>query len=1055
MRQQLLFWNTVFLLCVSLTYAQQKRNITGVVQDETGLELPGASVVIKGTTAGTTTDLNGKFTLEVEDKDHIVVSFIGYKNSEKAVQKTIDFTFVLTPEQASLDEVVITALGISKAEKKIGYATQNIDVKKVQEVATPNMGSLLSGQVAGLQVSNPPGMLQAPKFSLRGKDPLIVIDGIPVTTDFYDVSPEDIANINVLKGTSASVLYGSLGRNGAIMITTKNAKTEGISVEVSQNTMISAGYTLFPKTQNEYGSGSNGKYEFWDGKDGGISDGDMIWGPKFEPGVNIAQWNSPIRDKQTGSVIPWYGNVEGTQYDDKSRYERVPIAWEYHDNLKEFMETGIISRTNFAVSNKSAKGSYRLGGDFSYNKDRVPNTSMYRGSLNFKSTTYLTDKLTLDSKLSYSRVHAPNVPNYEYNPSGHMYTILIWMGDDVNGRDLKNNLWTPGMEGYKQASYNYAWYNNPWFGSEYFKRIWNKDVTNAQLSLSYQATEDLVLQGRASMISTNNNTELQSPKSYFNYSTSREGGYSLEQNDRLDIDYDFLAMYSKTITDNFGININAGAASRYYRLTNSFAAADGLTVPGVHNLGNSKGPVTATNYLEKKAVNSVYGTIEFDLYNAFFLSFAGRNDWSSALAKSQRSYFYPSASLSVVVSNLVEMPEQIDYLKLYTSWANVSSDLTPYQLQSTYSPVNPSFNGNQMVEYPNAVLNPYLLPEKSKTYEVGLSSAFYKKRLNVDVTYYRVLDSNFIIDYPVSEASGFNNMKVNGNEYTTNGWEISLTGAVVKNDNFQWNSAINWSARTRRLTKIHEDAERFGDLRLNDRVDSYYGVDWMKSPDGKVILDEKTGMPTANKQAAYLGHKDPKWTLGWNNSFKYKNWGLNIGIDGIWGGVMRSEVVEKMWWGGKHPESVRYRDEEYSTGNPVFVPSGVNLVSGELVTDVQGNVISDTRVFKEHTGAVNWQSWAQNYPYRARVTEKESKLFANVFDRTYFKLRTLSLSYDFTPMIKSKKITQLSASLTGYNLLMWKKSKGLYSDPDYDTANKNDIQDPSTRWIGLGLNVKF
>lgn len=1055
MRQKLLFWNTVFLLCVSLTYAQQKRNITGVVQDETGVELPGASVVIKGTTAGTTTDLNGQFTLEVEEKDIVVVSFIGYRNSEKSVLKTVDFTFKLVPEQAALDEVVITALGISKAEKKIGYATQNIDVKKVQEVATPNMGSLLSGQVAGLQVSNPPGMLQAPKFSLRGKDPLIVIDGIPVTTDFYDVSPEDIANINVLKGTSASVLYGSLGRNGAIMITTKNAKTEGITVEVSQNLMMSAGYTLFPKTQHEYGSGSNGKYEFWDGKDGGISDGDMIWGPKFEPGVKIAQWNSPIRDKQTGSVIPWYGNVEGTQYDDKSRYERVPITWEYHDNLKDFMETGIISRTNFAVSNKTQKGSYRLGGDFSYNKDRVPNTSMYRGSLNFKSTTYLTDKLTLDSKLSYSRVHAPNVPNYDYNPSGHMYTILIWMGDDVNGRDLKNNLWTPGMEGYKQASYNYAWYNNPWFGSEYFKRIWNKDVTNAQLSLSYQATEDLVLQGRASMISTNNNTELQSPKSYFNYSTSREGGYSLEKNDRLDIDYDFLAMYSKNITDNFAINVNAGAASRYYRLTNSYAAADGLTVPGVHNLGNSKGPVTATNYLEKKAVNSVYGTVEFDLYNAFFLSFAGRNDWSSALAKSQRSYFYPSASLSVVVSNLVEMPEQIDYLKLYTSWANVSSDLTPYQLQSTYSPINPSFNGNQMVEYPNAILNPYLLPEKSKTYEVGLSSAFYKKRLNMDVTYYCVLDSNFIIDYPVSEASGFNNMKVNGNEYTTNGWEISLTGAVVKNDNFQWNSAINWSARTRKLTKIHEDAEKFGDLRLNDRVDSYYGTEWMKSPDGKVILDEKTGMPTANKQATYLGHKDPKWTLGWNNSFKYKNWGLNIGIDGIWGGVMRSEVVEKMWWGGKHPESVRYRDEEYSTGNPVFIPSGVNLVSGELVTDVQGNVISDTRVFKEHTGAVNWQSWAQNYPYRARVTEKESKLFANVFDRTYFKLRTLSLSYDFTPMIKSEKITQLSASLTGYNLLMWKKSKGLYSDPDYDTANKNDIQDPSTRWIGLGLNVKF
>ncbi len=1055
MRQNLLFWSAMFSLCATLSYAQNKRNVTGIVKDEVGLELPGASVVIKGSNIGTITDLDGKFLIEVEDKDILVVSFIGYKSNEKPVQKATNITIVLAPEQSSLDEVVITALGISKAEKKIGYATQSVNVNKIQEVATPNMGSLLSGQVAGLQVSNPPGMLQSPKFSLRGKNPLVVIDGIPITTDFYDVSPDNIANINVLKGTSASVLYGSLGRNGAIMITTKNAKSEGVNVEVSQNTMVSAGYTNLPKTQHEYGSGSNGKYEFWDGKDGGISDGDMTWGPKFDANTKIAQWNSPIRDKQTGAVIPWYGNVEGTQYNDRSRYERVPIAWEFHDNLKDFLETGIISRTNFAVSNKSEKGSYRLSGDYTYNKDRVPNTSMQRANLDFKSTTNITDKLTLNSKLSYSRIYAPNVPNYDYNPSGHMYTILIWMGDDVNGKDLKNNLWVPGMEGFKQANYNYAWYNNPWFGAEYFKRIWNKDVANAQLNLNYQATEDLVLQARASMISTNNNTELQSPKSYFNYSTSREGGFSLDKKERLDIDYDILAMYNKNITDDFAINVNAGAASRYYRIANSYSAADGLTVPGVHNLGNSKGQVTATNYLEKKVVNSVYGTVEFDLYNAFFLSFAARNDWSSALEKSNRSYFYPSASLSVVLSNLINMPKQVDYLKLYTSWANVSSDLTPYQLQSAYSTLSSSFNGNQIVEYPNSILNPYLLPEKSKTYEVGLSSALYQKRLSLDVTYYKILDSNFIIDYPVSEASGFNNMKVNGNEYTTNGWEITLAGGIIKNTNFQWDSQINWSAKTRRLTKIHEDAEKFGDLRLNDRVDSYYGTEWMKSPDGKVILDEKTGMPTANKQATYLGHRDPKWTLGWNNSFKYKNWGLNVGIDGIWGGVMRSEVVEKMWWGGKHPESVLYRDQEYSSGNAVFIPSGVNLVSGELITDVQGNVVSDTRVFKEHTGAVNWQSWAQNYPYRARVTEKESKLFANVFDRTYFKLRTVTLSYDFTPMIKSKTISQLSASLTGYNLLMWKKSKGLYSDPDYDTANINDIQDPSTRWIGLGLNIKF
>lgn len=1055
MRQKTTYWSILFLFVFTLGYAQDKHKATGIVLDELGLGLPGATISLKGTLEGVGTDLEGKFSIDVTNKDVLVISFIGYASKEIPVGAQKEFKVELAQDVAALDEVVITALGISKAEKKIGYSTQAVDITKIQEVAAPNVGSLLTGQIAGLQVSNPPGLMQAPKFSLRGKNPLIVIDGIPIETDLYDVAPEDIANINVLKGTSAAVLYGSRGRNGAIMITTKNAKIEGVEVTVSQNTMVSAGFTVYPKTQTEYGSGSNGKYEFWDGKDGGISDGDMTWGPKLGTGAKIAQWNSPIRDKVTGEVRPWYGNVEGTAYNDKSRYERVPIDWNYHDNLGDFLESGIISRTNFAVSSKGEKSSYRLSGEFTYNKDKVPNTSLYRGNFSFKSSTNLTEKLKLDAKLSYGRMYAPNIPNYDYNPSGHMYTILIWMGNDVNGKDLKNNMWVPGMEGYKQANYNYAWYNNPWFGSEYFKQIWNKDVVNGQVSLSYQATEDLILQGRASAVISNDAKEINSPKSYFNYSASREGGYNLTQNDEMNIDYDFLAMYNKELTSFLGLNVMGGASSRYNQKNYNYTSTDGLTVPGVYNLGNSTGPVSAQNKVYKKAVNSVYGSVELDVYNAFFLTFSGRNDWSSALAKQNRSYFYPSTSLSFVVSNLIELPQQIDYLKLFASWANVSSDLDPYQLQAAYSPLTPPFNGNQMVEYPSSILNPNLLPEKSKSFELGLSSAFFKNRLTFDLTYYRVLDSNFLIQFPVSDASGFEDMLVNGNEYTTNGWEISATGSIIKNDNFQWNSMVNWSTKERRLTQIYNDAEKYGDMRLNDRADAYYGTDWMKSPDGKVILDAETGMPTANKQPTKLGHLDPKWVLGWNNTFKYKEWSLNVGIDGIWGGVMRSEVSEKMWWGGKHPNSTAYRDAEYANGGPVYVPDGVNVVSGELITDVNGNTVTDTRVFQTHTGAVSWQSWAQNYPYRARVTEKESKTFANVFDRTYFKLRTLALSYDFTPMLKTKKITQLSATLTGYNLLIWKKSKGLYSDPDYDTSGKNDIQDPSTRWIGLGLNAKF
>ncbi|MHC5310868.1 SusC/RagA family TonB-linked outer membrane protein [Myroides sp. LJL116] len=1055
MKRHLLFFMLFFSLLPWGAMAQDGFNLQGVVLDHEGFSLPGASVTIKGSSYGVATDFEGNFSINVHKGDILIVSFIGYQNKEVSVNENNLLTIILQSEDSSLDEVVITALGITRAEKTIGYATQQVDVNKVQEVATPNVGSLLSGQVAGLQVSNPPGMMQAPSFSLRGKSPLVVIDGIAVSTDFFDVSPEDIANINVLKGTSASVLYGSRGRNGAILITTKNAKQEGIEVTASQNLMISAGFTVYPKTQTQYGSGSNGQYEFWDGKDGGISDGDMIWGPKFDGDKKIAQWNSPILDKATGQIIPWYGSVESTQYNDRSKYERVPIAWQYHDNLKEFMQNGIISRTNFAVTNKSEKGSYRIGGEFSYNKDRVPNTSMYKGNLSFKSTSFLSDKFTLDSKFSYGKIHAPNVPNYGYNPSGHMYTILIWMGNDVNGRDLKNNLWVPGMEGYKQANYNYAWYNNPWFGAEYFKRIWDKDIVNSQLSLTYQANEDLVIQGRASAVSTSNSTEVQSPKSYFNYSASREGGFSIDNDQRLDFEYDILAMYNKDISNVISLNVNAGAASRYYQRKNTYSAADGLTVPGVYNLGNSTGNVTATNTTIKKAVNSVYGTIELDFYNAFFLTFAGRNDWSSTLSKANRSYFYPSASLSVMLSNLVSLPSSVDYLKLYTSWAEVSSDLDPYLLQAAYSPINPSFNGNQMVEYPNSILNPNLLPEKSRSFELGLSTSFLKRRLSMDLTYYRVVDSNFLIQFPVSEGSGFGSMRVNGNEYTTNGFEVSLVAKIVDKEDFSYSTSVNWSTKEKKLTQIYGGAPKYGNFNLNDRADSFYASVWETTPDGDLILDATTGLPTIDKTPRKVGNLDPKWILGWNNTFKYKNLGLNIGIDGIWGGVMRSEVVEKMWWGGKHPNSVAYRDQEYQSGQGVYVPKGVNIVSGELITDTNGNIVSDTRVYQEHTTAISWQTWAQNYPYRARVTQAQSKEFANIFDRTYFKLRTLAFSYDFTSLLKTKRISALSASLTGYNLFIWKKSKGLYSDPDYDTTGANDIQDPSSRWIGLGVNVKF
>lgn len=260
----------------------QSGNIRGSVTDTNNVPLPGATVVIQGTANGTQTDFDGNFTLNASVGDVLEVSYIGFKSVTLSLTSLSQSLKIKLQEETSmLDEVVVTALGITRAEKKIGYATQQINTDIVENVSVPNVGSLFTGQVAGLSVNNPTGLFQSPTFNLRGKTPLIVVDNIPIDTDLYDISPSSIANINVLKGTTASALYGSRGRNGAILITTKSAKEEGLNVEFSQNNMFSAGFTVFPKTQTEYGNGSNGKYEFWDGADGGISDGDMIWDLNF------------------------------------------------------------------------------------------------------------------------------------------------------------------------------------------------------------------------------------------------------------------------------------------------------------------------------------------------------------------------------------------------------------------------------------------------------------------------------------------------------------------------------------------------------------------------------------------------------------------------------------------------------------------------------------------------------------------------------------------------------------------------------------------------------
>lgn len=1045
----------VGLLCISAVGQAQEYQVRGTVTGSDGEVMPGVNVVINSTATGTSTNANGRYSLQVSMEDTLVFSFIGYEKKliPTAGRRTINVSLELAIDE--IGNVVVTAMGLSQVKEKIGYSTQQIKTGSLENISAQNLGNLFTGKVAGLSVDNPTGMFQEAKLSLRGKEPLIVVDNIPVDSDFFDISKNSIQQINVLKGTAASALYGARGKDGAILITTKEASEEGLKIDISNSTMISAGYTVFPEVQKQYGNGSNGQYEFWDGKDGGISDGDMIWGPKFEEGREIPQWNSPIRDRQTGEVIEWYGTVEGTKYNDKSRYERVPIAWESHDNLKAFMRPGYITDTDFSVAYKAEKTRYRFAGNYSRQQGQVPNTSLDNGGISFASTFELSSAITLDNKFSYNKVYAPNYPAYGYGPNNHIYTFLVWQGADVDPGDLRNHLWVPGQEGYVQANWNYAWYNNPYFGAYKRNQEYDSNVYRGQVKLEWDIAENLRIQGRTSVNKKDRFEDQERPKSYLRYGDPRDGFYKTWNKAGLTLDNDIRIRYEHALSSNVTMNLNAGANSFFQRYEEYYNSTDGLVVPGVYSLENTTRSVQASTLKRKKAIRSLYATLDVELMDAFYFNFSGRNDWSSALPVSNNSYFYPSASLSLMVSNLVEFPDVIDYLKLYGSWAQVSSDLdpdfdNPYQTEAYYTKTG-DYNGNIRLAYPPGIVNSDIQPQQSISSEIGLSAGVLQNRLNFDITYYNAVDKNQIIELPVSYASGYSSRKVNGNEYTTDGWEVVVRATPVRGNSLNWDMAANWYKRERRLTDIYGDRDEFNNLSEGERADNYYATGWMKTADGQVILDEETGMPTQDPYPQLKGHTQPDWRFGLQNQFNYKKLSLDIGIDGAVGGIMRSLTVEKLWWGGKHPESTTWRDEEYAAGAPVYVPEGVNVVSGELKTDTDGNIIEDTREYKENTTAVGWQQWAQNYPYRAAVTQDESKKFANIFDRSFVKLRNVSLTYDISALFNSSAIRQVSLTVFGYNLAILKKARII--DPDY--GHDNDLQDPSTRYLGMKINMSL
>ena len=1034
----------VWLLTLLPCWAQAQNTISGQVIDEQSNPIPGVNVLVKNTTQGTITNLEGNYTLTLpEDAETVVFSFVGYQTREESINNRASIDVQLLQDAAQLSEVVVTALGVERETKALGYAVQQVEGEGLVKAREPNVARSLTGRVAGLTVYNPTGLFEEVQLALRGRDPLIVIDGIPnPESNLWEISSDDIESIDVLKGPTASALYGSIGRDGAIMITTKRGGQQ-VKVDVNSSTQFQPSYLRIPEVQSTYGNGNNGTYAYVDGGGGGPEGAGWIWGPKL---------NQP--DATTPS-----GFFETSQFDspiDPTTGERVPTPFvsRGEDNVSNFFRTGLMSTNNISVSGGNDNGNFRVSLSHLYQKGLVPNTDLKSTTFTVAGGYQLAEKLKADASLSYNKQYTDNYPERAYGPQNYLYNLVLWTGPDIDVRDLRN-YWMQGQEGIQQRHYNTSWYNNPYFQAYEFLQGYYKDNNYGQLSLTYEANENFEVLIRSGINWYNLNRTYKEPKSYIRYGDKSLGNYGITNEYNFNINTDVLATYTQNFTDNFILKASLGGANRMgsYRWTQT--ETDGLNVPGLYNLSNSINNLRAENQLEDQKVNSVYGILDFEFLNSVFLTVTGRTDWISTLPLQNNSYFYPSASLSTVVSDLVEMPDYIAFLKLRGSWSQVSSgyinfdtDLTGFGRNYVYNQVEAyspgvNWNNNASVYFPATQISEDIAPETTNAFEAGLDIRFLEGRVGLDATYYRMRDFNNITTVPTSDASGFTQRLINGNEYQRRGVEIVLNATPLQVRDFTWNTTLNWSRHRRILTDIYNDAEALNYLRVGERADSYFTSVWQRSPQGAIIYGDN-GFPLVDPFSRRLGYDDADGVFGFINEFAYRNLSLNVLLDGRYGGKFYSTTNQKMWWGGTHPGSVNQFRDDANAGEATYMGEGVVVTEGEVQYDEDGNISSDTRQFAPNTTAVDYISWTKDF-YDGYPAEP------GVYNETFVKLREITLTYRLpSRWLDNNFLEQASVSFVGRNLFLWSEVPNV--DPD---AGVDDLQTPSARSFGFNVNLIF
>lgn len=994
-----------------------KKTVKGVVVDRGGEPLIGASVSVAGSERGVITNLDGEFSIPNVDEGAIIqVSYIGYITQTFKATDT-EQRIVLNEDSQVLEGVIVTALGIKRDEKALGYAAQRIDGDAATIVKGVDIRSALTGKIAGLQINNSPNFNDQPTLKLRGASPLIVVDGVPLSNvGLRELSPDDIESYDVLKGGSASALYGNAGRNGAIMITTKRADKDGVTVTVNSNTMFHSGFLKLPKVQSSYSSGVGGKYV--NPQENPL---DYVWGDKLDIGREAIQYNPFTYE-----------------------YEMAPLTSKGKDNFTDFIESGLITNNNVNIAYKGQKGSFRSSLTHVYEKGVFPNNKMNKFTFSMAGDMKLSENVKFDASINYNKRYIPQYRGTGYEGNGYIYNLLVWTGTDYRLTDFKD-YWVKGQEHKEQNWFYKKWYNNPYFLANEALASTYHDKLNAQFNLTYDPTSWLKTITRVGYDFYSLRDESQTPMSHRGNSL---GSYSLTNGRSSTINGDFIVMAEHKISD-FGIDGLVGGTINFTE-TNSHSASTkgGLSIPGFYSLAAGKEGQTSSSSVNKTQTNSIYGKIGLSYKSLLFVEATGRNDWSSRLDAENRSYFYPSVSASFIPSEIIPMPKGFEFWKLRGGWS-VAKSLPSYaEINTAYSITTDVWNTTPGATYPDDFRPKSLKPQTQEDWEVGTEMYFLNGRLRFDLAYYQKKWSDRIGSVSISDASGYGYLYQNrGEELGRNGWELTVSGTPVQAKDFTWESSFNWTRERETYTRLDDQSSDNLWVYEGGRTDPVTVQKWERTEDGQLIHDGKSGMPIYKTKAEKIGYSNPSWIFGFTNTFKYKDFTLNLSFDGKIGGLMWDQTDQAMWHSGTHIDSdTPWRYDEVVNGKNNYIGQGVKVVSGEVKYDSYGQVISDTRTFAPNDIEVSYEDYISQWqPSTAgRIVEHQYK------KKTFVKLRELSFAYNLPKNITSKlKINNASIAFVGQNLFIWTKDFK-YSDPDID---ERGLITPLVRY--LGFNVKF